>query len=260
MPHSEASTPIKISIVTAAYNRAGSVGDAIRSVFEQDHPHIEHVLVDGASSDATMEVVRRSQMRAPSVVSEPDSGIYDALNKGLQRATGDVIGLLHSDDTFADDKVVSDVAACFADPVVNLVYGDLDYVGGRDGRRVVRHWQAGLPSASNLRAGWMPPHPTVFIRADLYRSVGGFRTDLAIAADYELMLRMFLSDQIHHSYLPRVLVKMRTGGESNRSLERILTKSREDYLALRWNGFSRTGAARTLLLKNLRKVRQLFRR
>ena len=248
---------MKISIVTAVYNRARTIGDAIRSVSEQDHPEIEHVLIDGASSDATMEIISNSVLRSPIVVSERDSGIYDALNKGVHRATGDVVGLLHSDDVFADQRVVSDVAACFSDPKVNLVYGDLDYVDGRDGLRVVRHWRAGHPSGASLRAGWMPPHPTVFIRAEMYRETGGFRTEFSVAADYELMLRLFLSGRVVHRYVPRVLVKMRTGGESNRSVERILTKSREDFSALRRNGFSRLEAARALLLKNLRKVGQL---
>ena len=248
---------VKVSIVTAVYNRAGTIGDAIQSVGEQDHPDIEHVLIDGASSDATMEIVRSSVLRSPIVVSEPDTGIYDALNKGVQRATGDVVGLLHSDDVFADQQVVSDVMACFSDPAVNLVYGDLDYVDGHDGRRVVRHWKAGYPSRASLNTGWMPPHPTVFIRADLYRKMGCFRTEFSVAADYELMLRLFLSGKVVHRYLPRVLVKMRTGGESNRSIERIFTKSREDFASLRQNGFSRAGATRALLLKNLRKAGQL---
>jgi glycosyltransferase involved in cell wall biosynthesis len=249
---------MKISIVTAVYNRARTIGDAIRSVSEQDHPDVEHVVIDGASNDATMQIVRSSVLRLPIVVSEPDAGIYDALNKGVQRATGDVVGLLHSDDVFADHRVVSDVAACFSDPAVNLVYGDLDYVGSRDGQRVVRHWKAGHLNSAGLRAGWMPPHPTVFVKADLYRSLGWFRTEFSISADYELMLRMFLSGKVVHRYLPRVLVRMRTGGESNRSIERILTKSSEDFAALRWNGFTKAGAVRALLLKNLRKVGQLF--
>jgi glycosyltransferase involved in cell wall biosynthesis len=251
---------VKVSIVTAVYNGARTVGHALRSVYEQEYPNIEHIIVDGASSDTTLDVIRGSPLRSPILVSEPDSGIYDALNKGLQRATGEIIGLLHSDDVFADPRVISDVGACFLDPSVNLVFGDLDYVDGREGRRVARHWVAGQPTPSKLRAGWMPPHPTVFIRVCLYRALGNFRTELGISADYELMLRLFLSGQVVHRYVPRVLVKMRTGGESNRSIERIWTKSREDYSALRWNGFSGAGAARALLLKNLRKIGQLVSR
>lgn len=252
----ESPTPLKISIVTAVYNRAGSVGDAIKSVFEQDHPAIEHVVIDGASTDATLQVVRNAAMREAIIVSEPDAGIYDALNKGIRHATGEVIGLLHSDDVFFDASVVSEVARCFQNPAINVVYGDLNYVLASNVRQVVRHWKAGIPKSGDLRAGWMPPHPTVFVRSSVYRKMGTFRTDLAISADYELMLRLFLSGQVVSRYLPRVLVNMRTGGESNRSLERICTKSREDFQAMRWNGFSRLGAGRGLLLKNLRKIRQ----
>lgn len=250
--------PLKISIVTAVFNRARTVEHALNSVGQQTHPDIEHVLIDGGSSDGTMDLIRRATLRSPIIVSERDEGIYDALNKGLRMATGDVIGLLHSDDAFADQCVVADVAACFEDPTVNLVYGDLDYVDGAEGMRVVRHWRSGQPSESALNAGWMPPHPTVFVRSSLYAAMGGFRNELRISADYELMLRLFLSGRLVYRYIPRVLVKMRTGGESNRSLERILTKSKEDFQALRLNGYSPVGAARGLLLKNMRKLGQLI--
>jgi glycosyltransferase len=250
--------PLKVSIVTAVYNRERTLDQALNSVGQQTYPFIEHVLVDGGSSDGTMNLIRGAQLRSPIIVSERDEGIYDALNKGLRLATGDVIGLLHSDDIFADERVVADVVACFADPAVNLVYGDLNYVDAVEGVKVVRHWRSGRPSASALNAGWMPPHPTVFVRSSLYATLGCFRKDLRISADYELMLRLFLSGLIEYRYIPRVLVKMRIGGESNRSLERIFTKSKEDFMALRWNGYSVVGAARALVLKNLRKVGQLI--
>jgi glycosyltransferase involved in cell wall biosynthesis len=250
--------PLKVSIVTAVYNRERTLQHALNSVEQQTYPVIEHVLIDGGSRDGTMDLIRKAKLRSPIIVSERDEGIYDALNKGLRMATGDVIGLLHSDDAFADERVVADVAACFADPTVNLVYGDLDYVDAAEGLKVVRHWHSGHPSASAINAGWMPPHPTVFVRSSLFAAMGGFRKELRIAADYDLMLRLFLSDQIEYRYISRVLVKMRTGGESNRSLERIFTKSKEDFQALRWNGYSSLGASRALVLKNLRKVGQLF--
>jgi glycosyltransferase involved in cell wall biosynthesis len=249
---------LKVSIVTAVYNRERTLQHALNSVEQQTYPVIEHVLIDGGSRDGTMDLIRKAKLRSPIIVSERDEGIYDALNKGLRMATGDVIGLLHSDDAFADERVVAEVAACFADPIVNLVYGDLDYVDSAEGLRVVRHWHSGRPSASAINAGWMPPHPTVFVRSSLYAAMGGFRKELRIAADYDLMLRLFLSGKIEYRYIPRVLVKMRTGGESNRSVERIVTKSREDFQALRWNGFSTIGAVRALVLKNLRKVGQLW--
>jgi glycosyltransferase involved in cell wall biosynthesis len=251
---------MKISVITAVYNRAGVVARALASVADQTHADVEHVIVDGASTDGSLEVMRRSRARALSIVSEPDAGIYDALNKGILRATGEVVGLLHSDDVFADAQVLADVAACFLNPAVNLVYGNLDYVARSDANRVVRHWHAGQPSPARLRAGWMPPHPTVFVRAGLYRQFGLFSTRYRIAADYELMLRLFLSGQVVHRYLPRVLVRMMLGGESNRSLAHIVRKSREDFHALKGNGFSLAGAGYAVAMKNLQKVGQFIER
>lgn len=249
---------MKISIVTAVYNRAAVVGDAVRSVNAQSHPDVEHVFVDGASTDGSVQAIQAAGPRNPVLRSEKDSGIYDALNKGVGLASGDVIGLLHSDDVFADEAVLADVARQFADPQVNFVYGDLVYVAKDNLDRVFRHWRAGEYAPRRLRTGWMPPHPTVFMRASLYRQIGPFNTRYRIAADYELMLRCFLSQQVRHRYIPRTLVKMRVGGESNRSLERILRKSREDFSALRSQGFSLPGATQALALKNLLKLSQLF--
>lgn len=249
---------MKISIITAVYNRADLVGDAIQSVVNQDYPDIEHVIIDGGSTDGTMKVIRNAAPRNPILVSEPDNGIYDALNKGIRTATGDVIGLLHSDDIFSDSRVISEIADCFSDASVNLVYGDLDYIDKSKPAKIVRHWVAGAPSPFRLKIGWMPPHPTVFIRSDVYKAIGEFKLRFRISADYDLMLRLFLTGKIKYSYIPRVLVKMRTGGESNGSVGRILRKSREDYGVLRLNGFSKIGAANALVLKNLLKAKQLI--
>jgi glycosyltransferase len=189
------------------------------------------------------------------LVSEPDHGIYDALNKGLVRASGDVVGLMHSDDSFADESVLALVAAAFSDPLVDAVYGDLEYVAKADTSRVIRRWQSGEFSAARLAWGWMPPHPTLFLRRRVIEEWGCFDTQFRIAADYDAILRYFSQGKIRPAYIPRVLVKMRVGGESNRSLGRIWLKSREDYKALRRNGVGGVGA---LVWKNVSKLGQFF--
>ena len=195
-------------------------------------------------------------MRAQTVwLSEPDKGIYDALNKGLVRATGDVIGLMHSDDFFADEQVLVRVAAAFEDPDVDAAYGDLDYVARDDTSRIVRRWRAGEYQPARLARGWMPPHPTLYLRRSVIERWGGYNTRYQIAADYDAILRYFGQGKIRAAYIPHVLVKMRVGGESNKSLAKIWLKTREDYAALRSNGVGGLGA---LICKNVRKLGQFF--
>lgn len=246
---------MKISIITAVYNRADTVGMAIDSVARQTYPDCEHLIIDGASSDGTLAVVQTRHREAMRVVSEPDEGIYDALNKGIGLATGDVIGLVHSDDFLAHDEVLAKVARAFADPAVQAVYGDLDYVSAADPLRIVRHWRAGAVTARKLGWGWMPPHPTVFVRRALLDTHGTYDTSYRIASDYDAILRWFGKGGIRAAYIPEVLVKMRVGGESNRSLGRIVRKSLEDLRALRSNGVGSVGA---LLAKNLSKLPQFI--
>ena len=246
---------MKISVVTAVWNRAATVGGAIDSVASQTYSHIEHLVIDGASTDGTMAEVDARRHAGMVVVSEPDRGIYDALNKGLARSTGDVVGLLHSDDFFADERVIARIADRFADPAIDAVYGDLDYVSASDPARVIRHWRAGEVTPAKLRRGWMPPHPTLFLRRHVIETHGAYDTGYRIAADYDVVLRWFGTARITSAYIPEVLVKMRVGGESNASLAKILRKSREDYRALRTN---RVGGMGTLIAKNLSKLPQFF--
>ena len=246
---------MKISVVTAVWNRAATVGGAIDSVSAQTHPHIEHLVIDGASTDGTLAEVEARRRPGMIVVSEPDRGIYDALNKGLARSTGEVVGLLHSDDFFADTRVIERIAATFADPAIDAVYGDLDYVSAGDPARIIRHWRAGEATPARLRRGWMPPHPTLFVRRHVFETHGAYDTRYRIAADYDAVLRWFGTAAITSAYIPEVLVKMRVGGESNASLAKILRKSREDYRALRSN---RVGGLATLIAKNLSKLPQFF--
>lgn len=248
---------MKITIITAVYNRAETIGQALDSVAAQSHDDIEHVVVDGASVDGTLMEIwarMRPQMR---VISEPDTGIYDALNKGMAAATGEVIGLMHSDDFFAHDEVLQDVARCFDETRCDAVYGDLDYVSASDPTRIVRRWVSGEYTPRRLAHGWMPPHPALFVRREAIEAFGPYDTSYRIAADYDAVLRWFGKGGIKTTYLPKVLVKMRVGGESNRSIEHILRKSREDYRALRSNGVGGIGA---LALKNLSKIQQFLNR
>jgi glycosyltransferase involved in cell wall biosynthesis len=246
---------VKVSVVTAVWNRESTVGGAIDSVAAQTYPHIEHVVIDGASTDGTLAQVEARRRPGMVVVSERDAGIYDALNKGLARSTGDVVGLLHSDDFFAHAQVIERVAALFADPAIDAVYGDLDYISASDSGKVIRHWRAGEATPARLRLGWMPPHPTLFVRRHVFEKHGAYDTRYRIAADYDAVLRWFGTAAITSAYIPEVLVKMRVGGESNASLAKILRKSREDYRALRTN---RVGGMGTLIAKNLSKLPQFF--
>ncbi|MCB1823754.1 MAG: glycosyltransferase [Candidatus Competibacteraceae bacterium] len=248
---------MKISVITAVYNNHATLADALNSVLAQDHPDYELIVIDGGSTDGTLDVLQRYAGRLAQIVSEPDRGIYDALNKGIRLATGDTIGFLHSDDSFADGQVLSLIAAALADPGIDACYGDLRYVRRDEPNRVVRHWRAGPYHPRLLARGWMPPHPTFYARRAVYERLGGFELGYRIAADYDCLLRFLGAGQIACAYIPEVLVHMRLGGASNRSLRNLVQKSREDYRALRQN---QIGGLNTLLMKNLQKLPQFFKR
>lgn len=249
---------LKISIITATYNRADVVFDAIKSVQSQSYKNIEHIFIDGASTDATSSIIRRNLTPSSVMLSEPDGGIYFALNKGVKVATGDVIGIMHSDDVYADKNVIEDVVRHFKNPEINIVYGDLVYVSNLDGSRIIRRWQPGHFERAKLLSGWMPPHPTVFVRKSIFDRFGYFDTSFRISADYDFILKIFSDNSIGFEYIPRVLVKMRTGGESNANLKKIITKSKEDWVIIRKNGYSIYESIKMLLIKNLSKIEQFF--
>lgn len=246
---------MKITIITAVYNRQNTIGQALVSVASQSYKNVEHIVVDGASTDGTLSEIKAHMRRSVRLISEPDDGIYDALNKGIQAASGDVIGLMHSDDFFAHDEVLEYVARHLDQCGSDAVYGDLDYVSATDPNKVVRHWVSGAYSRRKLAWGWMPPHPTLFLRRHVIDRFGAYDTSYQIAADYEAILRWFGRGSVMPAYIPEVLVKMRVGGESNRSFERILRKSREDLRALRKN---RVGGIGTLAAKNFSKLGQFI--
>ena len=246
---------MKISVITAVFNRAGTIREAMTSVQRQTYRQVEHVIQDGESSDGTLQEIAALTNEATRLVSERDQGIYDAINRGISRACGEIIGLMHSDDFFAHDRVLEKVAARFADPHIDGVYGDLQYVSAANPSRIVRQWRSGEYDRSRLARGWMPPHPTLYLRREVFDRFGLYDTSFSIAADYDAMLRYLAQGQIKLAYIPEVMVKMRLGGESNRSAERIIRKSREDLRALRNNG---VGGIGTLAAKNLSKIGQFF--
>ncbi|MEB3421125.1 glycosyltransferase family 2 protein [Salipiger marinus] len=246
---------LKISVVTAVFNRERTIAEAIESVAAQTYPDVEHVIQDGESKDGTLAVIARVAGPEVSLQSARDTGIYDGINKGISRTTGDVVGLMHSDDLFASPHVLARVAEAMADPAVDGVYGDLDYVAEQDTSRIIRKWRSGSYDPAKLRRGWMPPHPTLYMRREIFDRWGLYDTSFRIAADYDAMLRYLSKGEIRLAYVPEVFVKMRVGGESNKSVFRILQKSREDYRALKGNGVGGLGA---LAMKNLSKIKQFF--
>jgi glycosyltransferase involved in cell wall biosynthesis len=248
---------LHISVITAVFNRAATLGDSLRSVHSQRWPEIEHIVIDGGSTDGSLAILDQHKSRIAKIVSEPDGGLYDALNKGIRQASGDVIGFMHADDEFATPHALARVAQAFEDPDVGAVYGDLVYVKKNDVSRVVRYWRAGQYQRTQLTQGWMPPHPTFYVRREVYSRFGGFDTRYRIAADYENMLRILWRGRIKAAYIPEVLVRMRVGGISNMSIFNMLHKSREDYAAMRENGI---GGLQALLLKNVTKLPQFVTR
>ena len=248
---------IEISVITAVYNRARTLPNTLASIAQQQHRALQHIVIDGASSDGTLEILEAHRDALSALVSEPDQGVYDALNKGLTIASGDVVGFLHSDDVFAHSQVLQRIASAFEDETVDAVYGDLQYVAQDDASHVIRHWSGGTHSLSRLHWGWMPPHPTLFMRRRVYEQFGYFDTSFEIAADYDHILRCLGSGKIRVAYIPEVLVKMSVGGISNRSLRHVLKKSGEDLRAMRKNSI---GGVAALGWKNLSKVPQFLSR
>ncbi|MDY0102513.1 MAG: glycosyltransferase family 2 protein [Lentimicrobium sp.] len=246
---------MKISVITICYNSAHSIKTAIDSVLAQTHPDVEYIVVDGKSKDNTVEIIQSYGSGITKFISEPDRGIYDALNKGIAMASGDVIGFMHSDDLFASDNTLAKVSELFHKTGSDSIYGDLEYVYKEDTNKVLRYWKSGNFSIRNLKMGWMPPHPTFYVKRAVYQKYGTFNTDYKIAADYDTMLRFLGKFRISTSYLPEVMVKMRVGGASNRSLKNIIRKTKEDHKAIKDNDF---GNILTLFFKNIRKVTQFF--
>lgn len=227
---------MKISVITVAYNAEKTIGDTILSVLEQDHPEIEYIIIDGASTDGTMSIVERFREKIAVIVSEPDKGIYDAMNKGISLATGDVVGILNADDFYLDGHVLSRVAEAMQDENVGAVFADLVYIRPENLSRPFRRYSSKRFDPSKFAYGWMPAHPTFFLRRRYYEAYGLYKTDYRIAADYELLIRMLYVHRVPYVYIPEVLIKMRLGGASTRSFKSNIVLNREIVRACRENG------------------------
>lgn len=227
---------MKISIITVVFNNEKTIEDTILAVESQTHPDIEHIVVDGASTDGTMDVVRRHQGKIAKLVSEPDEGIFDAMNKGIKLATGEVIAFLNADDIYADNTVLEWVASVFADTSVEACYANLVYVDPVDLNKVVRFWKSQDFKPGLFQKGWVPAHPTFFARKKVYQQYGDYDVSLRLASDFELMLRFLEKFKVKSVYIPRVFVKMRTGGVSNNSIRNIIQQNMDIYRACKKNG------------------------
>ena len=244
---------MKISIITVCYNSSKTILDTVNSVNIQTYPNIEHVFIDGLSTDNTKEIIRLNSKKTNLIISEEDSGLYDAINKGVLNANGDIIALLHSDDILSSSEIISDLMEKIQNENLDGVYGDLLYVDKINTDKIIRFWKSCEFNPNLLRKGWMPAHPTLILKKEVYLKHGVFDKSFKIAADYDFMLRIFKDSNLKFGYLPKVVNKMRVGGASNRYLKNIIKKSKEDYRAIRSNNI---GGFLTLVLKNTSKIKQ----
>lgn len=243
---------VDISIITVTYNSAATLDDCLISVRDQQ-VGVEHVIIDGGSQDSTLTIAK-AYPHVCKIVSEPDKGIYDAMNKGIKVSSSEIIGILNSDDYYAGEHTLRLVAEAFSDPNVQTCYGDLHYVHPANTEKVIRSWKSGDFRRGAFYWGWMPPHPTFFVRRSVYEQCGVFNLNLGSAADYELMLRILVKHSIDSKYIPEVLVKMRSGGKSNASFRNRLIANQMDRMAWGINGLR--PYPWTLLIKPARKIGQ----
>ncbi len=246
----------KISIITVSYNSQSTIKHTIDSVSSQTYKNKEYILIDGASNDWTLDILDFKEDEIDNFVSEPDGGIYDAMNKGIKAATGDIVGILNSDDYYYNQDVLSKVAKVFEDTDCDCLYGDLVFVNKGDARKIVRYWKSGKFEKNLMTKGWMLPHPTFFVKKEIYQKYGLYNTSLKSAADYEMILRLLHKEKIIVEYIPEILIKMRVGGESNASIWNRLKGNNEDNIAWDLNGLKKPLFIR--FIKPFRKISQFF--
>ncbi len=247
---------MKITIITVAYNAANTVADTLDSVASQTYGDIEHILVDGASTDATLNVVKDHDTQPDQLISEPDQGIYDAMNKGISRASGDVIGFLNADDVYWDETVIARVVEAMHTDGLDALFGDVLFFGDDKLKKPKRRYRSNHFNPDRISWGWMPAHPTLFLRQSVYERVGLFKIDYTIAGDYEFVARAFRRGKLRYRYLPEVLVKMRIGGISTRSWRNSFVLNKEVLRACRENDID-TNILK-ILSKYPRKILGLF--
>ena len=250
---------MKISVITVVFNAVETIEDTIKSVIDQDYDDIEHIIIDGGSTDGTLDVVNCYKDHLAKVVSEPDNGIYDAMNKGIELATGEITGNLNADDWYAHSGVLSQVANTFsADEDIDAVYGDIVYVTREQPHNIVRYWESGSYHDGLFEKGWMPAHPSFFVKREIYSRYGKFDLDLKIQSDFELTMRLIAINRIKTQYLPGVMVKMRMGGVTNNRISNVIKGNLEAYAACRKNGLAVTPLF--MVRKILSRLPQFFRK
>lgn len=247
---------MKVSIITVTYNSEAHLEQTIKSVIEQTYKDIEYIIIDGDSTDNTKKIIGKYQPNITRFISEKDSGIYDALNKGLEMASGDIIGILHSDDFYEHERVIEHVVASFKQNKADALYANLYYVDAGNTKKIIRKWKSGIYQPNSFKFGWMPPHPTFFVRKNVYERLGKFNLNFKTSADYELMLRFIHKHHIKLAYLNEYIVRMRVGGQSNASFNNRILANMEDRKA--WEVNQLKPYFFTLWLKPLRKITQFF--
>lgn len=248
----------KVSIITVCYNSERTVEDTLQSVINQSYPNIEYIVIDGVSTDNTLAIINKYKDKISIIISEKDRGIYDAINKGIKLANGEIIANLNSDDFYIDNNVIADVVTTFEKEKTDTLYADLYYVDAVDTNKIVRYWKSKKYTEGLFLKGWMPPHPTFFVKKEVYDKHGLFDLQFKSAADYEIMLRFIHRFKTSIAYLPRVIVKMRIGGVSNASLKNRIKANQEDRKAWEVNGLKPN--AFTLIFKPLSKLMQFIRK
>ena len=247
---------MKVTIITVTYNAEKYLQDCIESVVNQSYPDIEHIVIDGGSTDGTINIIKQYEEHITHWISEKDRGMYDGINKGMRIATGDVIGILNSDDVLASIDVIDSIVACFEQHKVDSLYGDLVYVDQKNTRKVIRYWKGFSYKRIRFAYGWMPAHPTFYFKRELLPALGGYESHYFTAADYEFMARYLYKHRISAVYLPKLIVKMRVGGQSNRNIMSRLRANRRDYLAMKRNQIPFPHIAS--ILKPLIKLKQYY--
>jgi len=249
---------MRVSIITVVWNNKETIKDAIDSVLDQTYKDIEYIIIDGASTDGTVDIVKSYGDKITKFISEPDKGLYDAMNKGIALATGDIVGILNSDDMYASSDIIEKIVYEFENKNIDSLYGDLVYVSENDTSKVVRYWKSKEYKKGLFQKGWHPAHPTFFVKKEIYNRYGVFNINFKIAADYELMLRFLEKYQITSSYINEIFVKMRLGGASNQSIKNIIKANLESYRAWKINELYINPFV--FLLKPLSKIKQFLKR
>lgn len=219
---------MKVSIITPTFNSSATISETIKSIAKQTYKNIEHIIIDGKSTDNTIEIINNvSKSLSTKIVSENDNGIYDAMNKGIKMCTGEIVGILNSDDVFFCENTLCEIVKAFKTNTTNIVYGNINYVDKYNLSKVIRNWKSSSYKLNSFKKGWHPPHPSFFVKRELYENHGGFDTDLKIAADFDIMYRFMEIKKEPSLYIDKYIVNMRTGGESNRSINNIINGNKD---------------------------------